>query len=255
MQRYIRKYKVLFSIIICLVTLGISSAFNWDEYAVMGIDKFIGDVLITLLCFGIIQRLNLKIGLRQKGLGRGFVLGIPFIIIGIVSAFIGNIGIETSTLLFRGMPWAVLFTMNMFLVGVNEEILMRGLVLNLLLEKEASVWKAIIISAMIFGAIHIPNLFFMNPLTVTVQTINAAAAGILFAVVYILCKNLWAVIIVHGLVDWLSLFISQCFVGGESVLSIDMNIGQGIMMIILGAAPPIIIALLFMKFVKHKESA
>nr|WP_302597925.1 CPBP family glutamic-type intramembrane protease [uncultured Cellulosilyticum sp.] len=92
----------------------------------------------------------------------------------------------------------------------------------------------------------------MDPITVAVQTINAAVAGVLFAVIYILCKNLWAVIIVHGLVDWLSSFIGQCFVGGNSVLSMNMSIGQGGIMVLLGSLPPIMIALLFMKFFKYE---
>ena len=51
-------------------------------------------------------------------------------------------------------------------------------------------WKAIIMSAIIFGLIHIPNLFFMEPLTVIVQVINAMSAGILFAVIFVKCSLL-----------------------------------------------------------------
>ena len=128
---------------------------------------------------------------------------------------------------------------------------MRALILNNLVRRFGSdvrgVRRAVVVSSLVFGAIHLVNLFFMPPVTVVVQTINAAAAGVLFAAVYLSSGNLWAGVTVHAVVDWLSLFIGQCFAGGASVLSADLGVAQGLVLVIAGALPPVIIALFILK--------
>lgn len=83
---------------------------------------------------------------------------------------------EQEQLSFLGLSHLIVFTINMIFVGANEEIWMRSLVLNSFICKygteKMSLWKAIIMSAIIFGLIHIPNLFFMEPMTVIVQVIG-----------------------------------------------------------------------------------
>lgn len=144
----------------------------------------------------------------------------------------------------------------MILVGLNEEIWMRSLILNIFLKKygmsKRGQWISVILSAVVFGAIHIPNIMFMDPVTLVVQVINAVSAGMLFAAIFIKCENIWAGAVVHAIVDWLSLFIANCLVGGNSVLSISMNISQATMIIILGSLPPLIITWLYLRSYKGK---
>lgn len=76
-----------------------------------------------------------------------------------------------------------------------------------------NLFTAVFISVAIFGGIHIQNIFFVAPITLLVQVINVASSGVLFEAIYIRCKNIWATIIIHMLVDWLALFVvvSFCF--------------------------------------------
>lgn len=253
MKDFSRKHPILFSFLICAVTLLISTVTTWDEKPVMGVDKLLGDSLITLFCLIVIKKLGIweTAGFRKTGLGKGIVLGIPFIIIGLAGAYIGNIGIAVNQLKLISISNTVLFTFNMLMVGVNEEITMRSLVLNNLLvnneKTHEGILRAVLISALIFGAIHLPNAFFMSPIAVIVQAINAAAAGTLFAAIYIRSKNIWPGIIIHMLVDWLALFVEQCFYGGSSVLSVQMSLGQGLIMILLGSILPVVIALFLLR--------
>lgn len=77
-----------------------------------------------------------------------------------------SVGLDWGQLSFLGISHLVLFTINMLLVGANEEIWMHSLVLNSFISKygagKKSLWKAIIMSAIIFGLIHIPNFFLWN---------------------------------------------------------------------------------------------
>lgn len=244
----VNRYSVIFCFFICICSLGISGLFQWDDNPVTGWDKLTGDIFITLLCMFLLRCLGLwsKAGFARKGLGRGLLLGIPFYIIGLCAAFIGNIGTDFSTLTMRPMSFLILFSLNMFFVGMNEEVLMRALVLNVLREKYGGTdgrgEKAVLLSAVIFGLIHLPNMFFMSPMTVVVQAVNAASAGVLFGVIYLKSGNLWANVIIHMIVDFLALFVGQCFIAGTSVLSMELTIGGAFGMIIAGSLPPLMVA-------------
>lgn len=254
----IKKHAEISMIIISLILLQISNFFQWDTNPIMGFDKILADILIVSICCLLIKKLQIwdSAGFNKTGFIKGLLYGIPFIIIGIASVFVSNLGIKLSELNFLGFPHFIIFTINMILVGANEEIWMRSLVLNALISKygtdKKSLWKAIIISAVIFGLIHIPNIFFMEPLTLLVQVINAMSAGILFAVIFIKSNNIWAGIIIHGLVDWCSLFVGNCFSGGNTVLSMNMTGSQAISIILAGSLPPIICSIIFMKKGHHK---
>ena len=246
-----KDHVIIFSTLVTIITLIISSLFNWDSNPITGTDKLVGDILITLFCLVLIYILDIgkTAGFCKAGFVKGLACGIPFIIIGICAAIISNIGSNLAQLKPISLLSILMFTINMLFVGINEEISMRSLILNNLIckygENKNGLYKAIFISSTIFGAIHLVNIFFISPVTVVVQAINAASAGVLFAAIYICSKNIWAGIIIHALVDWIALFIGQCFVGGASVLSIEMTIGQGAVMILLGSLPPLIIAILF----------
>lgn len=250
---FAKKHTIIFSILISIITLFLSSAFTWDDQPIMGFDKLAGDLLITVFSLLVIRILGIwdTAGFRIQGLGKGLLLGTPFIFIGIAGALISNIGVDLKALVPTSAFYMVLFTVNMFMVGVNEEISMRSLVLNSLLNRyeknQKGMYKAVLISALIFGAIHIPNIFFISPITVVVQAINAAAAGILFAAIFIRSGSIWPGILIHMLVNWLALFVGQCFTGGSSVLSVEMGIGQGLIMILLGSTPPIVISLFLLR--------
>lgn len=138
--------------------------------------------------------------------------GIPFLIIGVASVFVSNMGIDWSALKFISVSNALIFSVNM-----------------------------------LFVVIHLPNIFFMDPVTLAVQVINAASAGVLFAAIFMKAHNIWAGIVVHAFVDWSSLFIANCFTGANSIISITMTIPQAVIIVLLGSVPPLIISWLYLR--------
>ena len=223
MKKIANKYVVIFSIVISFVLLSISSLFSWDDNPVMGFDKLCADSCIVLCCMLLIKFGGLldTAGFTKKGYIKGLLYGSPFLVIGIASVFVSNAGVNFSTLTHISVANSVLFTINMLFVGMNEEIWMRALILNALMRKYGDtypqIWKSLIISALIFGAIYIKS------------------------------KNIWAGITIHALVDWCSLFIGNCFMGTESIISMEMTIQQAVIIIALGSLPPILIAWLLLR--------
>jgi uncharacterized protein len=81
----------------------------------------------------------------------------------------------------------ILFVM----VALNEEILVRGYILNNLMSSMNKYW-ALLISATIFSLFHI-----LNPHFSLLSMINIVLAGIILGSTYIFTKNLWFPISLH----------------------------------------------------------
>ena len=144
----------------------------------------------------------------SKGLFYGlfFIIGSIFFTIisgGIVISKINDISILTILNLIIGC----------FFIGVAEEFLCRGWLLNEFLERygdtKKGVWYSIIISGIIFGLMHIGNIVSGQDIATTIiQIFNAASMGIIFGLVYYKSKNIWSVIFLHAFWDF-SLFLSD----------------------------------------------
>lgn len=239
------KFPVIFSAAVLIIATVIGLFVKNDI-----IEDSIITVISLLLIFG--ADLYGTSGLRAKGLLKGIKLGFIFVLIGIGGAVISLLSTDFSILKLNSAEAITIFTLTMILVGINEELLMRSLILNNLLtaygKNYGGMWKSILIAALMFGALHLPNFAFTPPITLIVQIINASSAALLFGAVYIRIRNIWSGIILHFIVDWLSLFVSECFTGGAtSVISMDMNVLQGIIMVLLGSTPPIIMALILLR--------
>ena len=58
-------------------------------------------------------------------------------------------------------------------------------------------------SGAIFGILHLFNLFGSNnPSAIIIQAVAAAATGFFFGAVYLRCRNLWAMMVLHAFNDF-----------------------------------------------------
>ena len=127
------------------------------------------------------------------------------------------IGASVFILVYRSGLKEGLAVLNLavgcFLVGLSEELLCRGWLLNEFLEKfgntKKGVWYSIIVSGVIFGLIHLGNVLTGQAWSTTIiQALTAIVAGIFFGVIYYKTKNIWSVILLHALWDF-SLLLSE----------------------------------------------
>lgn len=242
----------IFSAIIILAALLIWSI-EWDGDPYMGFDMILSHIITCVIAIWLMKKLSIweKTDFKKEGLVKGLVLGIPFLVLGILSAVYSNLGVDYSQLGTPDIKKVLIFTASMFMVGAAEEIVFRSLLLNNMIKKwganKNGVIKAITISALIFGGIHLINVFVAPPVTVVVQAINAACAGVLFSVIYIRCKNIWAVIIIHMLVDWIALFLQQCFTGTTSIVTSEVSIIQGLLVVLVGSVIPLLFSMILLR--------
>lgn len=95
--------------------------------------------------------------------------------------------ISVNPVSFIIIPLTIAFT-----VAILEEILIRGIIFRILEEKLGS-YIALLISAVLFGALHLPNenSTFLSALCIAVE------AGLLLGVAFIYSRNLWFPIAIH----------------------------------------------------------
>ncbi len=142
------------------------------------------------------------------------------------------------------------------LVGVCEEFLCRGWLLNEFLERfghsKKGVWYSIIISGLIFGLMHIGNISGGQDIIATViQIISAAATGIVFGVIYYKTKNIWSVVFLHGLWDF-SVFLPE-LIPLESMTESSMDLTTiGMVFTILMAVAELLVIIPHIKDIDSK---
>ena len=99
------------------------------------------------------------------------------------------------------------------MVGVAEEFIFRGVIAQTLLEhfgtSRAGVWKACLLSGVLFGAAHLTNILSSAPFGVLMQCVFAASLGTLFAAIYFRTGNLWVTVFLHSAMD-----IAAMLIGG-----------------------------------------
>ena len=110
-------------------------------------------------------------------------------------------------------------------VGIREECIYRGVIQNIVAKKYANsvkgIWITAIVGAVIFGVMHIGNIFSsVNPASVFVQILSATVTGLVFGAIYLRSGNIWVVILLHTLIDTVGLMPST-FLG--ATLTEDLN--------------------------------
>jgi membrane protease YdiL (CAAX protease family) len=112
---------------------------------------------------------------------------------------------------------AVLLFIECLSVGFFEEMAFRGVVfLSLLKRKPGSrSWAAlsVVISSVIFGLVHMINLFESSPGAVFLQIGYSALIGAMCSVVLVKTANIWLCVLIHGIYNFAGAFVSRCAEG------------------------------------------
>lgn len=227
-----------------------------QEHLAGGIAR-IGVAVLILWLF--VKRHNhIVVGLGSKGLGSGFLLGWLALIAAGINFYetFANIKWEYA-LTPTGMDYLgyIIFVLG---IGVFEEVLLRGIILNKMVDRwgtsKKGIYSAVLISSLLFGIWHMINLIARPWLIVStiIQVIYAFFIGAFFCGVYLRTKNLWSVILLHAIFDLGGcldeLFIKQVT---EKVIQ-DISIGAGLI-ILVEFSLFLIVGLIYLRKVKVEE--
>lgn len=201
MKKFYEKNELWFAIawivVYCGVSVPIRGAYG-DESAAMLAGLAV--IAAGLLAFVKTAHLEEKYGLvKWRGHAREYLFFLPVLVL-MTGNLWGGVGMayEDTAQLFA--------VLSMFLVGLVEELIFRGLLFRALLQRDAPP-VAITISAVTFGIGHIVNLLAgQGGLESLIQVIFAVAWGFLFTMLFYHSGSLLVCIFVHGMVDVFSKF-------------------------------------------------
>lgn len=188
-----------------------------------------GELAAAVYCVVVLALLHYLGILKDKGEGflKGFYTG------GFMLAYCGYVLVAQLYLIVisgtgevQSVGWILTYAFTMFLVGFNEELVMRGAVLHLFLDRFGGTKKAVltsvILSSAIFGAAHLCNILSgVSVESAVVQALQATLLGVLFAAIYLRSGNIWITITAHALTDFAALSASGIFGEGDIVDGIN----------------------------------
>lgn len=179
-------------------------------------------LLLAVLLLAIFKRLNV-LKPKVKGFGKGLLVGGVIVVesaimlsvyFGLGRYLVDGQLQERGKMMASGLQVS-LVVINMLFVGLAEEGMFRGLLQTEVLDyigrnSENRIRLGIIITSILFGAWHITNAIHpdISLEAAFIQAVNAISLGILFGVIYHRSNNLWAAVVVHGLMDLSSFILS-----------------------------------------------
>lgn len=212
---------VLYTILMIIVFLVITELFIFGYGSGLIVSTIInypyGELVISeavFFCLTVIVLLLFKNSYvftqKREKITKGLFYGLYYIIVSLITI--------SLTLLFMKGYKSGLSIFNLLIgclfIGLTEEFLCRGFLLNEFLEKfgntKKGIWYSIVASGIIFGLIHLGNIFSLGQdvLYTITQALVASATGIVYGIIYYKTKNIWSVVILHGLWDF-SVFLAQ----------------------------------------------
>jgi len=122
-------------------------------------------------------------------------------------------GLFDSSQLIKGIPLCLIYLI--FDAGLIEEFFFRGLLQSRISVLLKSATGGIIVSAIIFGLVHAPGLYFRGAESEGIEEqmpflffaaytiVFMSMAGLFLGIIYSRTKNLWLVMVIHAMMDLL----------------------------------------------------
>lgn len=199
MKKLFEKHETLFCILLIVAYIVINSYciqnFGIEDYRSAIINTVFSVFLIVLMI--LLKRVSYY-GLTRVHNLKSYLYFLPLLFIVSVNLWNGiNIQNTKSEIVFH--------ILTMINVGFIEEIIFRGFLFKMMAKD--NVKSAIIVSSVTFGIGHVVNLLNGADLVPTLMQIcYAMAIGYLFVIIFFKSKSLIPCIVVHALVNSLSIF-------------------------------------------------
>lgn len=146
-----------------------------------------------------------KIGLfNKKGFCGGMFLGLPMLFL-IIYYLLGYYNIWNYRMQSFEVSGIFVVILHVLSISFFEEIEFRAVLYLGLLKhrskKKGSIVTAAIVSSVLFGVGHVSNGF-ENHIQAILFVINATVLGLFWSSIFIKVKNIWSVIFLHALADF-----------------------------------------------------
>ena len=258
-----RTSPILFTLGFTLLVVLVHETFSELNYLLIP-DTIWGDILdeVVFLAWPVALVLIFGFGyiFRQKGVRATFGAALYlFLMEGSVVVFRLIFLIKDPSTAWKPGLEIFVALLGWFGVGFREEILYRGVNLNAIARKYGNttkgLWITLLTSGVLFGAIHLSNVFHGLSFTAAVtQALSAVVGGILFGAIYLRGGNIWVVALLHALNDIVPVVTSVFTNSAENLTEVQVvsNYGLGLIQIIFLAGNLLLAAFLLRKSKRQK---
>lgn len=158
-------------------------------------------------------------------------LVIPLVLNLVPSAALGNPPnlLEVIADAFSRPTYVLIDLAVSLLISFTQEGIFRGVMLQAILPR--GTWKAVIITALLFGLIHLLGLLFQGAEATALQVSYLLATGFLFAALVVKKGLIWPLIIIHFLWDFTGIPHPN---GMDTTASIPADIGMITVFLVYG---------------------
>ncbi len=221
-------------------------------------NKWLETAIRQLICALIIVGLLYFMKIRLFGRIRQIVFAIPCLLVAInnfpfISYFNGNMGFARAE--FQDIACFALYCVS---VGLFEEFVFRGVVFSALAsvftKDRAGLIKTFVVSSVLFGVVHLSNLFGGAGLVPTLlQVVYTTLMGGVFAFVLIKTQNLFCCAFVHALYNFGGLLLDTPARMGLGT-GVVFDTGTVILTVILGICVAVFILYHLRKYPEAERS-
>lgn len=239
-----RKNAIGYILVIVIIALMAVYPIVAPDFGVKKINEVARIIFNTILGIGgaIVMKMVYGTEFKFKGIKD---LKVVFGIWGLVflpAAVLNLLGDHQVDLTFvQALPSFLISMLTGILAGLSEELIFRGACFNVFRERfgegRGGILLSVVLSSALFGVLHLTNLMTHPYLVIYAgsQAIYATLFGISFACAYYVTGSIWAVIILHAIVDCAAFFWG-CFskqAGGEIFPSQDIPLSAGVTSVVI----------------------
>ena len=207
---------ILITFLSLLVLVSVLSLFDIPSFNSQVADRMFSDSISRFLGGIIFILILISIGYKhaftfKKPVTKSLLIIIPSMIIAInnfpFSAFLNG----RTELVEPGYAIYV-FLLECISIGFFEEVIFRGVIMIVILQRVASSRKgllvAVILSSAVFGIMHLFNLFAGASLGATMLQIGYSfLMGMMWAVIYLKTRNIWLSVLLHTIYNFFGLVL------------------------------------------------
>lgn len=192
---------------------------------------FYGGLVLSMILIGIVTKLKWwkRIGFRALKTGKSLFIYWPLLLF-VILQFVLNLQNEVA---WHGIYDFLALAGLALVVGFNEEVIFRGLMLQSLLKK--GYIKAIVITSILFSLSHLGSILAGGGIISTIVQIGfALSIGFCFAVLALKNKLIWPLILIHGLIDFSGLLNQSDKVVSNGMNTAEILVSAGYITLFLG---------------------
>ncbi len=163
---------------------------GWGQLLVRAVPTLVAYLLLVLL---VERRRPSEMTLRKLPLQAATGLAVGVVLLGVVIGIIGLAGSYHVSGTNGDVAWLPMILMVGLGAGISEEIVFRGVLLRIVEEGLGS-WFALLLSALLFGLVHLgnPNATLWSAIAIAIE------AGILLGTAYMATRSLWLCMGLHA---------------------------------------------------------